>query len=228
MLTPIESSKIYPIALLQEPQDKKNSFNFFAINNLDSLSNGTCRDLQMDRIDSLDHFDRKIQQLVRSYLNPEGKEIYEMHQKVSNLDFDNFVIRQDNEILIISAQSVTIIALNDEQYEDMVDSFINDRSDETAEKDNAEAASHASLLTFSSITLIRAITMVFRKEQEIVAFFTQAREEELARVDEDTRERQTKERDKRWNQWMDHWLQKDENHREILTASLKNSTAAAS
>lgn len=202
-------------------------YHYLIIDNFESIANGTCRDLCMNRIDTPNAFDRKVQQLVRSYFNPEGREIYEMHQKIANLDFDNFVIKQDEKTDVISAHSVTIIALNDEEYELMAASFLKEHSEESIERDEAKNQTFSSREGFFSVSLYKAITLLFRKEQEIIVFFKQAREEELARVDEDTRERQTKERDKRWNQRMDYWLQKDSNRREILANAVKISTAAA-
>ncbi len=193
---------------------------YFVINNADYVSSGSCRDLHVTHIDSPADIDRKLNQLVRMLLNGDQK-VFEMHEKVAALDFDNIVVQQHDDIQVISAQSVTIIALNDEEYELMVDTFINEHGQETAENDEPGSRSTSGNQGFTSLALIRAITLVFRKEQEIVSFFKQAREDELARVEEDTRERQVKERDKRWNQWMDYWLQKDENRREILVSVIK-------
>jgi len=202
---------------IEAPQPR---IQYFVINNADFVSSGSCRDLHVTHIDSPADIDRKLNQLVRMLLNGDEK-VFEMHEKAASLDFDNIVVQTHDDIQVIPAQSVTIIALSDEEYELMVDTFIDKHGQEAVENDAPETQLTSRNQGFTSIALIRAITLVFRKEQEIVSFFKQAREDELARVDEDTRERQVKERDKRWNQWMDYWLQKDENRREILVSVIK-------
>ncbi|CCB91651.1 putative secreted protein [Waddlia chondrophila 2032/99] len=222
MFPPIDHTKPNVSAAVSLPETSSASqskIQYFVINNFDFISTRTCRDLCITQIDSASELDSKVQQLVRTHFEG-GQRVYKMHEKIAALDFKNIVVQDGENTQVISAESIKIIFLNDEEYDLMVDSFIEEHSTKVEEEADTRSIP---LFSKQGLACIKAMTLVFRKNQEIVAFFTQVREQELTRVDEEIRERQTKNRDKRWNQWMDYWLQKDENRREILVTVLKNS-----
>lgn len=189
---------------------------FYLIQNADLVSSGSCRDLSFTHIQDPCSFDNTIHQLARVNIFGDQRQV-ELHEKIASLDFDNLIFHDEDDTQVIAADSLTIIALSDEEYEAMVNDFA--KSGESKETVTSSPATKAEIRC-SPTAFIKAVAQYFKKEQEIVDFMRLAREEELARVDEDTRERQTKERDKLWNQRMDYWLKKGENQRQILSDAL--------
>ena len=215
-MTPLVNTNTEIIAFSEQIQTKPAQQTlFYLIQNIDLVSNGSCKKLCLTRIERPDHFDSKIQNLARVNLLDDQRSVA-MHEKIAALDFNLIIFNQQDSTLEISSDSVAIIALSDEEYEIMVDEFLKTDVKEAESNDSSPTDS----IRFFPKALIKTVSQYFKNEQEIVAFFRLIREEQLARVDEDTRERQTKERDKRWNQRMDYWIQKDENRRKILAETL--------
>lgn len=215
-LQPI-SVNIEAITIIEpSPREPKPQVLFYLIPNVDLVSGGSSRDLYFTHIQDPCSFDNTIHQLARVNIFGDQRQV-EMHEKVAALDFDNLIFQNGDHIHVIAVDSVIIIALTDEEYKAMVNDFV--KSDESKKSVSPSLAPKADI-KYTPSAFIKAVAQYFKKEQEIVDFMRLAREEELARVDEDTRERQTKERDKRWNQKMDYWIQKGENQRKILSDAL--------
>lgn len=196
------------------------TIHMFIILNANHVANGSCRDLHMKQIENLCAFDRSIHQLARMTILGDDRQV-EMPEQIANQEYDSITFHNGDEIQTVAAESLTIIGLDDEEYESMVNDF---EKSEKSHKSESSSQAQNGTITVQAKYYTQVLAQYFKKEQEIIAHFRLAREEEQARFAEDTRERQTKERDRRWNQKMDYWIEKDKNRRQILSDALTHAS----
>jgi hypothetical protein len=199
---------------------------YYHIQNSNLVAQGLTTELKLSRIDKPELIDRRTTQLARLHILGNEKWM-EMHHKVASLPFETIIFNDGSEKETIPLSAIKIKALTDLEYDAMKATAIKELTGSHQSEENEEKSGQTGIFNraFASQTFINTLKNYFQKQQEIVSFFRQCREQEQFLTAEDTRKRRTKERDQRWNLRMDYWLIKDANRWEILQTSTKRQAA---
>ncbi len=175
---------------------------YFVITNFDAVRSGQTRQLHLSIPETLDVTQSNINMIARITLLGDTRKV-QLHERVAALNFNEIVFTNGSEVEVSTVENLEIEVLKKKR---MI----------TSEDETETTADESEFRAVSRHLFVKIATRYSDLQQSLVKHFRQTREKEQAITNEDTRQRKIKNRIKRWNLRMDHWLKKEANRWEIL------------
>lgn len=180
---------------------------YFVITNYNAVRTGQTRQLQLSIPENFDITQLNTNMIAQLTLLGDTRKV-QLHEKVTALDFNEIAFSNGSDIEISSIDDLEIIGQSKKKSVILQE---DQKSNENGEP-----------LQLRLATIFAKIYTNYSKfQQSFVKHFRNSREKEQVITSEDIRQRQIKNRDKKWNLRMDHWVKKEANRWEILKSLIR-------